>query len=66
MDVVDRKPVVTTGTFDAAATRTSTYRLVGPQYFQFFAGAMFVVALLFIPFAILYKEKNHYREEPAA
>jgi POT family proton-dependent oligopeptide transporter len=64
MDVVDRKPLVTRGTFRAEETRASTYRLVGPQYFEFFAALMFVVALLFIPFATSYKGRTYVRDEP--
>ena len=36
--------------------------LSGADYYLFFAGAMFVTALVFIPVAILYKEKNHIHE----
>jgi POT family proton-dependent oligopeptide transporter len=62
-DVVDRKPVATSGTYVAASSDVSTYRLVGPQYFNFFAGLMSVVGLLFILVAVFYKEKTHVREE---
>jgi proton-dependent oligopeptide transporter, POT family len=66
MDVVERKPVATTGSFDEAKAEVSTYKLVGPEYFNFFAFAMFGVALVFIPFAILYKEKTHVRQDDGA
>ena len=41
----------------------STYKLVGPQYFNFFALLMAVVGVLFIVVAIFYKEKTHVRDE---
>ncbi len=66
MDVVERKPVASTGTFDAAKAQVSTYRLVGPQYFQFFTLLMSAVGVLFIFVAMLYKEKTHVRDEAQA
>jgi POT family proton-dependent oligopeptide transporter len=63
MDVVDRKPVASTGTFDTKKAEVSTYKLVGPQYFQFFAIAMATMGVLFIFVAMLYKEKTHLRDE---
>jgi POT family proton-dependent oligopeptide transporter len=63
MDVVDRKPVASTGQFDAAKTQVSTYRLVGPQYFEFFAGLMASVAVLFVFVAMFYRGKTHLRDE---
>lgn len=63
MDVVDRKPVPTSGAYAAAESKVSTYKLVGPQYFNFFAGLMTIVGLLFIVVAIFYKEKTHLRDE---
>ncbi len=65
-DVVDRKPLSTTGTFDSGKATVSTYRLVGPQYFHFFALLMSAVGLLFIGVAVLYKEKTHVRNENEA
>jgi POT family proton-dependent oligopeptide transporter len=67
MDVVARKPVVSTGSYDGAKSGVSTYRLVGPQYFNFFATMMAAVGLLFIVVAYFYKEKTHLRDdgEPA-
>jgi POT family proton-dependent oligopeptide transporter len=41
----------------------TTYRLVGPEYFNFFAAVMAAMALLFIPVALRYKEKVHVRTE---
>ena len=63
MDVVDRKPLASTGTFDAGQAEVSTYKLVGPQYFNFFAAVMAGVGVLFILVAMLYKEKTHLRDE---
>ena len=62
-DVVDRKPLSTTGTFDTSKATVSTYRLVGPQYFHFFTLLMSIVGALFIVVAMLYKEKTHVRDE---
>jgi POT family proton-dependent oligopeptide transporter len=63
MDVVDRKPVASQGAFDAAKTEVSTYRLVGPQYFLFFAGLMAFVGVIFVFVAKFYREKTHLRDE---
>jgi POT family proton-dependent oligopeptide transporter len=66
MDSVDRRPVESTGTFNGSTSEVSTYRLVGPQYFTFFAEIMAGVGVLFILFAMTYKEKTHLRAEDAA
>jgi POT family proton-dependent oligopeptide transporter len=66
MDVVDRKPIVTQGTFDTSGSRVSTYRLVGPQYFEFFVMLMAVVGVMFIFVAMRYREKTHLRDEQQA
>ena len=67
MDPVDRKPLATSGTFNSAKAKVTTYRLVGPEYFNFFALAMAVMGVIFIFVAMLYKEQSHVREEaPAA
>jgi POT family proton-dependent oligopeptide transporter len=66
MDAVDRKPVASSGSFDAAKTSVSTYKLVGPQYFNFFALIMAAVGVLFIFVAMAYKEKTHLRDEARA
>jgi POT family proton-dependent oligopeptide transporter len=65
MDVVDRKPVASSGAFQASTAEVSTYRLVGPEYFNFFALMMCFVGLLFIVVAVFYKEKTHLRDEAA-
>ena len=67
MDAVDRKSVASTGSFDPAKTEVSTYKLVGPEYFNFFALVMACVGVLFIFVAYFYKERTHLRDEtPAA
>jgi POT family proton-dependent oligopeptide transporter len=66
MDAVDRKPVVSTGSFDPAKTEVSTYKLVGPEYFNFFALVMACVGVLFIVVAYFYKERTHLRDEAQA
>jgi POT family proton-dependent oligopeptide transporter len=66
MDIVDRKPIASTGAYVADKSKVSTYALVGPQYFNFYAGLISIVGVLFIGVAILYKEKNHYREDDGA
>jgi POT family proton-dependent oligopeptide transporter len=40
-----------------------TSALEGPAYYLFFAGAMAVTALLFIPFALRFKERTYIQEE---
>jgi POT family proton-dependent oligopeptide transporter len=62
MDVEDRRPIATTGSFHVGHATISTYKLVGPQYFRFFAMAMVGVGLLFIFVAMFYREKTHVRE----
>jgi hypothetical protein len=66
MDLVDRKPVASTGSYEGAKAKVSTYKLVGPEYFRFFAMMMSIVGLLFIVVAIFYKEKTHLRDEGEA
>lgn len=63
LDVEHRKPVVTTGRFDAARAEVSTYRLVGPQFFLFFAGLMAGMGVIFILVARRYREKTFVRED---
>jgi POT family proton-dependent oligopeptide transporter len=63
MDVVERKPVASSGTYDGTKAQVSTYKLVGPEYFDFFALLMAIVGALFIVVAIFYKEKTHLRDE---
>jgi len=63
MDPVDRKPLVSTGTFDAGKSTVTTYKLVGPEYFNFFALVMACVGVVFILVAAMYKEQSHLRQE---
>ena len=66
MDAVERKPVMSQGTFTATnGIETSTYNLVGPQYFMFFAYMMAAVGVLFAIVARFIKEKTHLRDENA-
>ena len=66
MDVVERKPVASSGTYDGSKAEASTYKLVGPEYFNFFALMMAIVGLLFIVVAFFYKEQTHLRDEGEA
>jgi POT family proton-dependent oligopeptide transporter len=66
MDAVDRKPVSTEGTFSAATAKVTTYKLVGPQYFNFFALMMAIAGVIFIPVAARYKGESHVRREDPA
>jgi POT family proton-dependent oligopeptide transporter len=63
MDVVARKPVASSGRFDAARAQVSTYRLVGAQYFNFFVVLMAGVGVLFIGVALFYREQDHVRQD---
>ncbi|HWE27711.1 MAG TPA: MFS transporter [Polyangia bacterium] len=63
MDVIEREPVTSSGAFDAAHATVSTYRLVGPQYFEFFTMLMTGMGVLFIFFASRYRERTHLRDE---
>lgn len=67
MDVVNRAPVVSTGTWTATdKTEVSTYYLVGPNYFYFFVGVMCVMGTIFIFVAMAYRERTHVRDDGAA
>lgn len=66
MDAIDRQPVVTQGTFTADRATVSTYHLVGPMYFLFFAGLMTVAGVVYVFVAMAYREKTHVREATAA
>jgi POT family proton-dependent oligopeptide transporter len=62
MDVVNRAPLKTQGTF-AGSGEVATYYLVGPMYFYFFIVVMGVMGLIFIFVAMAYKEKTHVRQD---
>lgn len=66
MDAIERKPLATTGAFDVAKAEVSTYWLVGPNYFYFFIGVVFVAGLIFIAYAMRYKERDFVRTEEAS
>lgn len=63
MDNDHRQPVATTGTWNSADAEVSTYRLVGPQYFNFFAYVMAGLGILFVGVAMLYREQDHVRAD---
>lgn len=64
-DAVHRKDVASSGDYKAEAAKVSTYKLVGPDYFLFFAGCGGVAALLFMFVAGFYREQTHVREADA-
>ncbi len=66
MDAIERKPVASRGHFDAVAAQVSTYALVGPIYFLFFAAIMVVAAILFIFVAMIYRERSYVRHDGSA
>ncbi|HEX4872719.1 MAG TPA: hypothetical protein VFV27_10420 [Nevskiaceae bacterium] len=66
LDKVNREPVKSTGSFDAAQAEVSTYSLVGPVYFLFFAALMAGVSVLFIFYAMWFKETTFVREDDKA
>lgn len=66
LDAVSRKPVTSAGVYDADKAEVSTYRLVGPQFFLFFAGLMGGAGLLFVIVAMAYRERTFVREDAAA
>jgi POT family proton-dependent oligopeptide transporter len=43
--------------------KQGTSKLIGAEYFLFFAGAMLLAAFIFIPVAMLYKEKYFIQDE---
>ena len=61
MDNEHRQAVATSGTWNAASADVSTYKLVGPQYFNFFAYLMAAFGVVFIGVAMLYREQDHVR-----
>ena len=63
LDKVERRDVVSSGTFAADQADVSTYALVGPVYFLFFAALMGGMAVLFIFFAVSIKERTFVRDD---
>jgi POT family proton-dependent oligopeptide transporter len=62
IDKVDRHDVVSSGDYDSAKGDVSTYALVGPVYFLFFAALMGGFALLYVFVAMAFKERTFVRE----
>jgi proton-dependent oligopeptide transporter, POT family len=65
MDNEHRKPLISTGVWDAGHGQVSTYKLVGPQYFNFFAYGIGGFAVLFIFVAMVYRERTYVRADAA-
>lgn len=63
LDKVYRQPLKTAGVFDSAKAEVSTYALVGPIYFLFFSALMAAAAVLYIFYAMWFKETTFVREE---
>jgi POT family proton-dependent oligopeptide transporter len=63
MDVIHRQPVASTGEFKAATGEVSTYKLVGPAYFLFFAAIAGGAAVLFVFVAGFYRERTYVRSD---
>jgi proton-dependent oligopeptide transporter, POT family len=63
MDNEHRQAVATSGTWNSAGGAVSTYKLVGPQYFNFFAYWMAAFGVLFIGVAMLYREQVYVRSD---
>jgi len=66
MDVINRQPIATTGVFDVSKAKVATYKLVGPQYFYFFALMVSIAGAVFAVVALFLKEKTHVRESAPA
>ena len=66
MDVVHRQPLASSGEFNSATGKVSTYKLVGAMYFLFFAAAAALAGFLFIFVIGLYREKIHVRQDDTA
>ncbi len=66
LDAEDRSHLSTKGAFDLQHAEVSTYALVGPAYFMFFAWIMGGGAVLFLAVAYFYREKTYVRENAAA
>ena len=65
MDNAHRRAFASTGSWDAVHGKVSTYKLVGPQYFNFFAYGIIGFGLLFIFVAMLYRERTYVRTDAA-
>lgn len=65
MDPIHRRPVVSAGQFNPALADVTTYRLVGPMYFLFFAGMGGALAVLFVFVSGFYRERTYVRDATA-
>jgi len=65
MDNDHRQPVQTTGAWNAPGAVVSTYRLVGPEYFNFFAYMMAAMGVIFIGVAKVFREQTYVRVDEA-
>ena len=66
LDKVYRKPIASSGSFDAGKAEVSTYSLVGPVYFLFFSALMAFVSVLYIFYALWFKETTFVRDDEKA
>ena len=66
MDAVTRKPLLTHGSLATPGAHVSTYALVGPDYFLFFAKVLAAVAVVFVLVAMLVPEAVYVRHDEAA
>ena len=66
VDAIHRQPLASTGVFTPASATVSTYKLVGPDYFLFFAGVAGGAAVIFIFVAGFYRERTYVRASEAA
>lgn len=62
IDKVDRRELASSGQYDGTKGEVSTYSLVGPNYFLFFAVLMGALATLYIFVAMMFKERTFVRE----
>jgi len=63
MDTIHRRPVPTTGEFKPGSGEITTYKLVGPDYFLFFAALGGGAAVLFVFVSGFYRERTHVRND---
>jgi POT family proton-dependent oligopeptide transporter len=61
LNAEDLSPTATRGRFDAPRAQVSTYALVGPAYFLFFAQLMGAAAVLFVGLASFFRERTYVR-----
>lgn len=66
MDAVTRRSLVTTGEANVGKLSVSTYALVGPQYFTFFAKLLGAAGLIYLLVSVVLKETTHVRKDGPA